>query len=152
MLDDYVPKNSQQDDEVIFVRETIAERRIMAVVDLCTSDAETPERVSTKRGRQQAAYQSGPSSLECKLIPDFNGAAGSSTSVAAERPNVEERKTPQIQCPICLDEFPLNSIWTTYCGHGFCEPCIRNCIQTRKKCPTCNTKCNVKQIHRLFIQ
>lgn len=153
LLDDYVPKNNH-DDEVIFVGETPAQRRVTAVVDLCTSDTDTPDRASSKH-RSQTASQSRLAAMQ-PLSPERDGATGGVATAAAAAPIIppvdEARTVPQIQCPICLDDYPLNFMWTTYCGHGFCEPCIRNCIQTRKKCPTCNTKCSIKQIHRLFLQ
>lgn len=138
LVDEYFPKRNEEDDEVIFIRATPAEQRITAVVDLCTSDTDTPNRPARRSRHAQTSTSHDRSSSLPALSP--------------ERPATSKRDIPQIQCPICLDDFPLNQMWTTLCGHGFCEPCIRNCIQTRKKCPTCNTKCTIKQIHRLFIQ
>lgn len=159
LLDDYTPKNNH-DDEVIFVGETPAERRITAVVDLCIdTDTDTPERPAARRDRTQAGAFGRHTSMP-SLSPDRSSVATAATAstaatvapAAPAKSPTPVRITPQIQCPICLEDFPLNSMWTTYCGHGFCEPCIRNCIQSRKKCPTCNTKCSIKQIHRLFLQ
>lgn len=138
LVDEYMPKRNEEEDEVIFVGETPGERRITAVVDLCASDTDTPDRPS----RRSRHAQTTTTHDRCSSMP----------ALSPDRQASNTRDTPQIQCPICLDEYPLNQMWTTFCGHGFCEPCIRSCIQTRKKCPTCNAKCTLKQIHRLFIQ
>lgn len=134
-VDEYIPKRNHDEDEVIFVGETPGRQRITAVVDLCASDTDTPEK-STRRNRTQTETQSQPTAAP--------------SSPKQTQPAV--REPHRILCPVCLDEFPLNHIWTTFCGHGFCEPCLRKCVQTHKRCPKCNAKCNLKQIHRLFIQ
>lgn len=55
------------------------------------------------------------------------------------------------KCPICLDMYGFNEILSTMCGHLFCEPCIKNVIKLRKKCPMCNRGLKPNQVHRIFL-
>lgn len=58
---------------------------------------------------------------------------------------------PQNLCPVCLDDYKKNGPTATACGHIFCGPCIRQCVQTYKKCPSCNKKLNGKQLIKLYL-
>ncbi|KAM0931338.1 hypothetical protein ACQ4PT_000387 [Festuca glaucescens] len=61
----------------------------------------------------------------------------------------EVPKEPKFICPVCLDEMVDAS--STICGHIFCQECIRASIKTQKKCPTCRTKLNLRNIHRVHL-
>ncbi|XP_019626442.1 PREDICTED: E3 ubiquitin-protein ligase RNF4-like [Branchiostoma belcheri] len=61
-----------------------------------------------------------------------------------------------ISCPVCLDDAKQISVtgrrlMSTVCGHVFCETCLKEALQTQKKCPNCRKKLTVKQIHPIFI-
>lgn len=55
----------------------------------------------------------------------------------------------ELECAICLDE--VKNLTSTVCGHVFCSSCITKTIQTRKRCPTCNTELNMDKIHPLYL-
>jgi hypothetical protein len=52
-------------------------------------------------------------------------------------------------CSICLDR--ITEVSSTHCGHVFCYDCIRECVKKTQKCPICRKRCNLKQIHRLYL-
>nr|XP_051221973.1 probable histone acetyltransferase HAC-like 1 [Lolium perenne] len=56
---------------------------------------------------------------------------------------------PKFICPVCLHEIVDAS--STICGHIFCKECIRASIKAQKKCPTCRTKLNLRNIHRVHL-
>ncbi|XP_051221976.1 probable histone acetyltransferase HAC-like 1 [Lolium perenne] len=56
---------------------------------------------------------------------------------------------PKFICPVCLHEIADAS--STICGHIFCKECIRASIKAQKKCPTCRTKLNLRNIHRVHL-
>ncbi|XP_047056318.1 uncharacterized protein LOC124662537 [Lolium rigidum] len=56
---------------------------------------------------------------------------------------------PKFICPVCLHEMVDAS--STICGHIFCKECIRASIKAQKNCPTCRTKLNLRNIHRVHL-
>lgn len=70
---------------------------------------------------------------------------GGNETVAEEKP-----KEPTFTCPICQGAMVSPS--TTPCGHIFCDTCIRDVIQKRKKsCPICRKKISKSKIHRVYL-
>lgn len=118
------------DDDVIFVTEVRQRQRTIATIDLC----DIPD-----------------SSFVCTNV-DQN--AGRSSTVAKHSPKkpTESSSVGMTKCPICLEKFTMNEILSTFCGHLYCEPCIRNVIKTRKKCPMCNRGLKSNQVHRIFLE
>lgn len=58
---------------------------------------------------------------------------------------------PQNICPVCLEDYKKNCPTTTTCGHIFCGPCIKKCVQNYQKCPNCNKKLNMKQLIKIYM-
>ena len=62
-----------------------------------------------------------------------------------------------IRCPICLDSLhqikneKQQNMFSTTCGHLFCEPCITQVIASTKQCPTCRQSLTTRKIHPVFI-
>lgn len=48
--------------------------------------------------------------------------------------------------------FGFDEILSTFFAHLFYNPCIRNVIKTRKKCPVCNRSQKQHQVHRIFLE
>lgn len=124
------PIARDEDEDVIFVTELRQKQpfRTIATIDLC----DTPDTSFTQPAK------------------------ASSPARAAADANNDNMKSPparpgSTKCPICLDSFGFDEIMSTMCGHLFCEPCIRNTIKTRKKCPMCNRSLKMSQIHRIFL-
>ena len=46
------------------------------------------------------------------------------------------------ECPICLNNYPLNHFVKTTCNHVFCRPCIEQCLEYNPKCPICRRTLN----------
>ncbi|XP_025095430.1 E3 ubiquitin-protein ligase RNF4-like [Pomacea canaliculata] len=62
----------------------------------------------------------------------------------------------KITCPICLDSDSQiqqsgRHLYSTVCGHIFCNSCIRRAIRTRHSCPNCRKKLTLRQIHPVFL-
>lgn len=55
----------------------------------------------------------------------------------------------KIKCPVCM--VAATDLTSTKCGHLFCRKCIRKAIQVNHKCPTCRTKLNLKDAHRIYF-
>lgn len=61
-----------------------------------------------------------------------------------------------ISCPVCLDDYKtikLNKrkLFTTHCGHVFCEECILSSIRQHRCCPLCRKKLTQKNVFPLHI-
>lgn len=61
-----------------------------------------------------------------------------------------------VTCPVCLDTSQEirssgRQLFSTTCGHVFCNQCINDSIKTQKRCPSCRKKLTSRQIHPLFI-
>lgn len=118
-----VQRNNRDDDEdVIFVTETRQRQRTIATIDLC----DTPD----------TSYVSQPEKREPSII---------------DSPAANSDRPANTKCPICLEMIGFDKILSTMCGHLYCEPCIRNVIKTRKKCPMCNHALRQNQVHRIFL-
>lgn len=65
--------------------------------------------------------------------------------------DVGDNRTKLISCAVCLEHPFENRPTTTICGHLFCEPCIQMAIKQCKKCPMCNRKLSLKQIHPIYV-
>lgn len=122
-LDPVQPIVQNDDEDVIFVSEVRQRQRTIATIDLCN----IPDSSVTCEKERNSEWSSGKVNLSPK------------------------KSVGMTKCPICLDVFEMNEILSTMCGHLFCEPCIRNVIKTRKKCPMCNKGLKSNQIHRIFI-
>lgn len=131
-----MPRPSRSDEDVIFVEEYVKEPpRITGVVDLCDEDEDE-------------------SAKKRKLTPMRAPALSAQAALAAQLPTSPVASTSSsfiVKCPVCLDSVPKEEVHSTICGHLYCEPCIRNTIKTRKKCPMCNRSLNAKQIHRIYF-
>ena len=65
-------------------------------------------------------------------------------------------KGKSIVCPVCMDSDGTiresgRLFKSTICGHVFCEVCIKQAVQSQKKCPTCRKSLTHKQVHTLYI-
>lgn len=56
----------------------------------------------------------------------------------------------KLACIICLERLngPASSL---LCGHIFCTACIKESIERRKLCPTCNQPATVRQLRKVFL-
>lgn len=130
-LDTIKPIGPKQDEDVIFVTEVRQPYRTLATIDLCDSFEGSPKKTTA------------PDNAECGPSP------AKKTCNNSQSPKKSTMGTTK--CPICLDMFTMDQIFSTICGHLFCGPCIQSVINTRKKCPMCNRGLKPNQVHRLFI-
>ncbi len=56
------------------------------------------------------------------------------------------------ECPICLNNYPLNHFVKTTCNHVFCRPCIEQCLEYNPKCPICRRTLNRTNLSPLSIE
>lgn len=81
-------------------------------------------------------------------------ATAAATAAAAAADSLSKRarfSAPQITCSVCL-EYPFdNRPNATVCGHVFCEGCIQMAIKQCRKCPMCNRKLTIRQVHPLYV-
>lgn len=64
-------------------------------------------------------------------------------------PEMVVPKEPVFSCPICMSS--LIDACSTICGHVFCQACIKQALQSQKKCPTCRRKLTANNFHRVFF-
>lgn len=62
-------------------------------------------------------------------------------------------KSPEKQfrhsCAVCLED--VKSPHSTTCGHIYCGECIKSSIKIFKKCPTCNKKLKISNVHPIYL-
>ena len=54
-----------------------------------------------------------------------------------------------LTCPICTDT--MKHATSTYCGHLFCESCLREALSRTSQCPLCQKAMTVLQTHRIYF-
>ncbi|XP_055297305.1 uncharacterized protein LOC129565945 isoform X1 [Sitodiplosis mosellana] len=62
-----------------------------------------------------------------------------------------EPKRLKFECAICFEVFSKQEVSSTQCGHLFCSPCIRNSIEAREKCPSCNADVTLESLHHVYL-
>lgn len=130
--------DDHDDEEVIFVNETRGGP--IEVVDLCGDMLENvAQPANSERKRRH--------SIEVEAAAPSEAATSKEAQALAPSPN----KIVRVQCPVCLDSITKTQPQSTTCGHVFCLECIRQSIRMHKKCPMCNTKLTLKQVHPLFL-
>lgn len=140
------------DDDVIFIPQHIE------TIDLCTSDVELPRPLLNRPQQNSTIMQLSPNnrpraaaaranSLPYRLLT--TSTAATSAPVAAQ-PNLSQDVTQPviIHCPICLESIVGRHPVSTFCGHLYCEACIR----AVKECPMCRRRLPAKKpFHDIFI-
>ncbi|CAH0481317.1 unnamed protein product [Peronospora belbahrii] len=72
-----------------------------------------------------------------------------STDVGMRNSEMLQKFKNELKCTICLDV--MDDITSTICGHIFCAGCIRQAIRANGKCPLCQRRLHLKDIHPLFF-
>ncbi|CAI5712435.1 unnamed protein product [Peronospora destructor] len=72
-----------------------------------------------------------------------------STNVGMRNNEMVQKFKSELKCTICLDV--LEGITSTICGHIFCAECIRLAIHANGKCPLCQRRLHLKDIHPLYF-
>lgn len=74
-----------------------------------------------------------------------------SPSASSSQSRRSQLESP-ITCPICLENVRNNIPVSTNCGHIFCKECLRQALQSVKKCPMCKKSLTrSSQYHDIFI-
>lgn len=146
--DDGIPApinvDDHDDEEVIFVNETFRQPpQPIEVVDLCGDILENAVQLPNHNDRKRQHSMD----VDAALPSTAAAAASSKPQVPSRSPN----KVFRVQCPICLDSITNSQPVSTTCGHVFCSDCIKQSIRHHKKCPMCNTKLTLKQVHPLYL-
>jgi hypothetical protein len=71
------------------------------------------------------------------------------TQVCLDNQSAMDAYRRTAKCPICLDVF--KDLTSTSCGHVFCRECIRNAILVSQKCPLCQKKTLMQNLHALHL-
>lgn len=58
---------------------------------------------------------------------------------APRTPERCKRMRCQLTCPICHDLL-IKTVVLSECGHAFCDPCLRQWLQTSRTCPECRAE------------
>nr|CCA18895.1 conserved hypothetical protein [Albugo laibachii Nc14] len=78
-----------------------------------------------------------------------NDRCAASNGVSIENAEIIEQFKNSLKCSICLDL--IDRMTSTICGHVFCRHCIRSAIRSTSKCPLCQRKLRIRDIHGLFF-
>lgn len=118
------------------------ERDLSLVVQLMAQTIEESATTSAVLAAAKEAAEQANKAAAAKAAED---------ATPPKRQRVENNPTKQISCAVCLEQPFDNRPSATICGHVFCEHCIKMAIKQCKKCPMCNRKLNLKQVHPLYI-
>lgn len=129
------------------------------VVDLCSPypvDIVSPRSRRARRRRADAAPVVESISLDDTVAESISPKKRLTTTVAANfiQPSSQPSQsaaTPAVTCPICLESIFHQQAASTVCGHLFCNQCIRQEIQIRKKCPMCKRSLKRHQVHPIYF-
>lgn len=56
-----------------------------------------------------------------------------------------------LHCSVCLELFSTGQIYSTRCGHLFCQPCFKNSIEGNEVCPMCKTPSKIAELHPIYF-
>lgn len=79
----------------------------------------------------------------------FDPNTAESTAVSLHNADVVEQLKQALKCSICLDH--IKDMTSTMCGHVFCARCITAQVRINAKCPLCQRRLQLKDIHPLFF-
>lgn len=83
------------------------------------------------------------------LSDHVNEVYSNSTPTAQVSPVGPQENQFRHSCGICLDD--INSPHSTTCGHIFCGDCIKSALKMFKKCPYCNKKLKISNVHPIYL-
>jgi hypothetical protein len=122
-------------------------------IDLTVSSSEDDELLAHQGARNCRNSRKRRRSCTNNDIEDrktiFNTSSAESTSVSLSNNDVIEQFKRSLKCSICLDI--IQDMTSTICGHVYCGKCIRAAIRATSKCPLCQRKIRLKDIHGLFF-
>mmetsp|Transcript_6606 Transcript_6606/g.20780 ORF Transcript_6606/g.20780 Transcript_6606/m.20780 type:complete len:88 (-) Transcript_6606:298-561(-) len=55
------------------------------------------------------------------------------------------------KCPVCGDILVDKKLLSTKCGHVFCDDCLTKFMESKKHCPSCNAKCDSRDLRQVYI-
>lgn len=63
----------------------------------------------------------------------------------------ESKSLPRLECPVCFENIQDKDISSVVCGHQFCTPCIRQYVEDRGECPSCQKPAVVNDLRRMYL-
>lgn len=87
-----------------------------------------------------------------ELISPDNSLLNMMSSLNAPPPPVPTTPSKSYgECPVCMESLQKVNAVSTFCGHIFCETCIKKVKLSSKKCPTCRKVLRGKGYHQIFL-
>ncbi|CEP02784.1 RING-type domain-containing protein [Plasmodiophora brassicae] len=141
VVDDDDDDDDDDDLEVVIIEDTRSPRRRRQTSSSSASSASRPSR--RKRSKVRAA------TIDLTVESDEDGTKPKANHVNGLADGVSDQILRQLSCPICLD--PIKELSSSTCGHVFCHTCIREAVRIHHRCPSCQRKLNLRDIHRIYL-
>ncbi|KAI9905531.1 hypothetical protein PsorP6_014242 [Peronosclerospora sorghi] len=146
---DVVDLTSSGDEETRVERTRGRHDDVEILEPVPTVDRPHPTPLRLKRRRARAEAKKGATGRSTRPCAVDRMRSTESTSVNMQNLHVVQKFTSQLKCTICLDV--LERMTSTLCGHIFCAQCIRQAICVSGKCPLCQRRLHLKDIHPLYF-
>lgn len=109
----------------------------------------TPDGVSARAARSN-------STIDVDNLSDDDSDLPPAPFSLADASLLSSPEGSKVTCPVCMDSDSHirrtgRQLYSTTCGHIFCDNCIKQALASQHRCPSCRKRLTGKQIHPLYL-